>query len=611
MLNKLLYKQLEQKKISTATFEEHLKNYVSGFPFLKIVDAATPDRGIHILSESQIIESIRLAESYNGDLYKFVPASGAASRMFKDLYEANEILSELENSKTIYENSCSISNSSGTISNSSRSLSNNSSSISNSSGSISNSSRSLSNNSGLLPNAAKVFLDNFREFPFCGDSDLLNFVLYNKGLNYGSMPKGLIKFHKYNFTDNNLNNNLNNNSKDNSKDNSNDNPNNNSKDNSNDNYNNCSNNYVTYSRTAFEEHLVEGALYAKNHNKIVNISFTVSPEHMNDFKQLYSKVKDKYQDTYDCIYNINFSTQSPSTDIIAVDENNSPFIIENGKYLFRPGGHGALLKNLNKIKSNIIIIKNIDNVVKENHIYDTIKWKKVLIGRAILLQQQIFSYIGLLNDYKYCDNKDNKDNNGNNGNNGNKDNNDNNDNNGNINNLKPIIKFLKDEFCIEMPDSALSLPVDKLKKLLMAKLNRPLRICGMVKNQGEPGGGPFIIRNNDGSTSLQILESAQINMSDKKSALAVSHSTHFNPVDIVCAVNNYKGEKFNLQKFSDPATGFISSKSYQGRKLKAQELPGLWNGSMSDWNTQFVEVPISTFNPVKTVVDLLRPMHRD
>jgi hypothetical protein len=235
------------------------------------------------------------------------------------------------------------------------------------------------------------------------------------------------------------------------------------------------------------------------------------------------------------------------------------------------------LQNLNNIDSNIIVIKNIDNVVKESLLSQTIKWKKILIGKVISLQTKVFEYLNLLYSARITDE-----------------------------NICEISGFLESEFCVDLS----GVKSENLVNVLKEKLNRPIRVCGMVRNLGEPGGGPFIIRENDGTTSLQILEGAQINPDDDQAQAALKNSTHFNPVDIVCAIRNYRGEKFNLMDYVDNSTGFISEKSYKGKVLKAQELPGLWNGSMSNWNTQFIETPIVTFNPVKTVLDLLRDTHR-
>lgn len=479
-------KQLKKRGISQEQIQTQLTHFKNGFPFLNILHAATPQRGITVLSESEMKSAVQFAESYRGNICKFVPASGAASRMFKDLFEAVAIL---QSGKQLDEQS-----------------------------------------------PAKEFLNNVTSFPFFDDLGILTLTLFSKGLNYGETPKGLIAFHKYEHEN----------------------------------------------RTPFEEHLVEGAQYAKKQNGDVKMVITVSPEHMEGFKELFLAVKEKYEKRYHCRYDVEFTTQSPSTDIIAVDEQNEPFRKENGEILFRPGGHGALLQNLNAIESDIIIIKNIDNVIKESLLGETIRWKKILIGRAALLQESAALFMKELDEYAHVsDIPDSR-----------------------INEIKA---FLEIEFCVTIPSD-----MDKMSTvwMLKEKLNRPVRVCGMVKNEGEPGGGPFIIKHPDNTTSLQILESAQIDPSNPTSVSVVKNSTHFNPVDLVCAVKDYKGNKFDLMKYSDPSTGFISSKSYEGRKLKAQELPGLWNGAMSNWNTQFIEVPLITFNPVKTVLDLLRKEHQ-
>lgn len=488
MLSSNEQNQLKERGISQEKFNSQLNNFKNGFPFLTIINAATPAKGIKILHESEQTVSIHTAEHFNGEICKFVPASGAATRMFKDLFEAVTLVRE--------------------------------------GGSIAEGS------------PAHKFISNITKFPFFNEEGILKLTLYPQGLNYGAKPKGLIEFHQY----------------------------------------------ETGNRTSFEEHLVEGALYARKKEGGVKMVVTVSPEHIEGFETLLDSVREKYEKKFNCTYRIEFTTQSPSTDIIAVDMENRPFLKENGDFLFRPGGHGALLENLNRIDSDIIVIKNIDNVVKESLIDQTIRWKKILSGKVIELQGKAFEYLKKMDDFSAGNSDLSK---------------------------RPddliheIVSFLACEFCVEFP----AMPKEELIGELRNKLNRPIRVCGMVKNEGEPGGGPYIVMAPDGTTSLQILEEAQIEKSNAASMQAVAHATHFNPVDLVCAVKNYKGEKFNLSEFSDPLTGFISSKSYEGRPLKAQELPGLWNGAMSNWNTQFVEVPLITFNPVKTVLDLLRDQH--
>jgi hypothetical protein len=373
-------------------------------------------------------------------------------------------------------------------------------------------------------------LSKCKDFNIGCKTGVLRLLLFEDGLNYGSLPKGLIKFHKYS----------------------------------------------NESRTPIEEHLIEACEYAKSRDGIARMTVTVSPEHHACFSKLYESLKDKFQNIKGLATDVCFTLQKPSTDTIAVNENDEPFRKPDGSILFRPGGHGALIENLNDINSPIIFIKNIDNVAKENLLPETVKWKKVLGGTLISVQKKIFNYLKELdgeNNYEL---------------------------------LLEVSDFMDKVLCIKLP----SVPDEILKDFIREKLNRPIRVCGMVKNTGEPGGGPFIVKDADGSTSPQILESAQLNSNDPSFRELMEKSTHFNPVDLACSFINYNGEKFDLHKYIDPETGFISNKSIEGHPLKAQELPGLWNGAMSQWNTIFVEVPAITFNPVKTVFDLLRNEHQ-
>lgn len=358
-------------------------------------------------------------------------------------------------------------------------------------------------------------------------------LLEAAGLNYGALPKGLLKFHRY----------------------------------------------EDGSRTPLEEHLVEGALYAANKNGKVNVHFTVSPEHRRLFENLVADKAAVYAKKYGVDYNVTFSEQKPCTDTIAADMNNQPFR-DNGKLLFRPGGHGALIENLNDLDADIIFIKNIDNVVPDKLKGDTVLYKKLIAGVLVALQQKAFAYLELLDSGRYTHEQ-----------------------------VLEILQFLQKKLFCKNPETK-NLEDAELVLYLKEKLNRPMRVCGMVKNVGEPGGGPFLAYNSDGTISLQILESSQIDMDDPEKKEMFEKGTHFNPVDLVCAVRDYKGHKFDLVNFVDKATGFISYKSKNGKDLKALELPGLWNGAMSDWNTVFVEVSLSTFNPVKTVNDLLREQHQ-
>ena len=481
MLSEHLKAQIDARGISAETFETQLKNFETGFPYLTIEAAATPAKGIKVLSEDEQAKYIAAADAFAGNVCKFVPASGAATRMFKDLFEAADALKAGEKLKE--------------------------------------------------GSPAAQFVENITLFPVFDAQNILNLTLYPKAWNYGSMPKGLIQFHKY----------------------------------------------ENENRTPFEEHLVEGALYAKDKNGDVRMVVTVSVEHQKGFEELYAQVKEKYEQRFGCKYHVTFTNQQPSTDIVAVDMENKPFTKDDGSLLFRPGGHGALLANLNDIDADVLVIKNIDNVVKESLLDETIRWKKILVGMATELQAKVFGYLKQLDEQGDAVSAEL---------------------------VAEIKEFMEKEFCVSVPQTGA-----ELVKVLREKLDRPVRICGMVKNEGEPGGGPYVILGEDGTTSLQILEAAQIDKNNSKAMEAMKGATHFNPVDLVCAVKNYKGEKYDLSKHTDPKTGFISEKSFQGRALKAQELPGLWNGAMSDWNTQFVETPLITFNPVKTVLDLLREQH--
>lgn len=487
--------------------EAQVERFKRGFSWLDIVAAATPGNGIEILDEKGQKEAADYlsAADVKGKC-KFVPASGAASRMFKDIFAGME-----------------------------------------------------------EPNdAVRTLSGRIRDFAFYDPSvfpeggNVAKELLTKDGLDYGSKPKGVLKFHRY----------------------------------------------PSEVRTALAEHLVEGQAYMRNADNSVNLVVTISPEHQALFEGALNDVKDDFEKRYGVKYNIRFVYQDKATDTVAVDMDNRPFLKEDGTVLFRPAGHGALIYNLNGIDDELVSIKNIDNVCVERMQPETAHWKTVLMGRALQLRDRIFGYIYALDQIEACQ----------------------------LHNPDPHIPgynallqdafatdeaqelcneiedFLRSELCVEIP---LAKGCRERAEALRAKLNRPIRVCGMVRNLGEPGGGPYIVRGKDGSTSLQILESAQINRDDDEAVKAMSGATHFNPVDLVCCLRDFKGDKFNLLDFVDEETGFISSKSYQGRELKALELPGLWNGSMSDWNTLFVEVPVETFNPVKVVLDLLRPAHQE
>jgi len=495
-------KQIESRGSSAKNVQSQLDRFKKGFPWMKIVSAATPGRGIMVLSEEEEKAAVKYYENakVNGKC-KFVPASGAASRMFKDIFSG---LATLEDEGVD------------------------------------------------VPKDSAVdrLAKNIKSFAFWSEDlfgepedsptyrlKVAETLLREPGLGYGKKPKGVILFHRYE-------------------------------------------NEV---RTAFAEHLVEAQDYMRNDDNTANLVVTISPEHRELFEEVLEEVKMKYEARYGVKYYVEFTYQDPATDTIAADPSGKPFRTDKDELLFRPGGHGALIYNLNKVDAEMVSIKNIDNVSNERLLPVTAKYKKVLMGKALELRDKIFGYLNGLDEAgdpssaksrRLCD---------------------------------EIEAFLDKMLCIQLP---LTTSPEQRVAMLRSKLDRPIRVCGMVKNEGEPGGGPFVIAGKDGSSNLQILESVQINKNDSRSSEILANATHFNPVDLVCCLHDYKGHKYDLLKYVDEDAGFISSKSFQGRELQALELPGLWNGAMSDWNTLFVEVPLETFNPVKVVLDLLRPAHQ-
>ena len=332
-------------------------------------------------------------------------------------------------------------------------------------------------------------------------------------------------------------------------------------------------------RTPLEEHLVEAALYASSKGQ-ADVHFTVSREHRELFEALVERLLPEYEKRFGIRYHVSFSEQKPSTDTLAANMDNTPFRQDDGSLLFRPGGHGALIQNLGDLESDIVFIKNIDNVVPDRLKPATVRWKQVIAGVLVGAQEKSFEYLRLLDTGRYTHEQ-----------------------------IEEMIRFVRHTLSTDVPGLK-DLEDAELVSFLRSKLNRPMRVCGVVKNVGEPGGGPFLAYNPDGSISLQILESSQIDKGNPEYVRMFTEGTHFNPVDLVCGIRDYKGERFDLPRYVDPQTGFISYKSKNGRELKALELPGLWNGAMSNWATIFVEVPLETFNPVKTVNDLLRPEHQ-
>ncbi|WP_297064935.1 DUF4301 family protein [uncultured Duncaniella sp.] len=497
---------LKNKGISEAEVESQLQRFVTGFPYLKINDAARVGAGIFRLDDEEIDAALERWSEYlehGGEVCKFVPASGAASRMFKALFEyVDGGTDELKEGSPVAKLIADIDK--------------------------------LPFLPELRETVSRLYNKSLDELLAEGrNRDIIAAIVNPEGMNYGGLPKGLLKFHTY----------------------------------------------PEGSRTPIEEHLTEGAQTAANSKGIVNLHFTVSANHRKLFEEKLAEVIPATEERTGVKFNVTMSEQKPSTDTIAVNPDNTPFM-ENGQLLFRPGGHGALIQNLNDMESAVVFIKNIDNVVPDSKRGDTIRFKEVLGGLLLQVHDQIEEDL-LAIDEKIYTKED----------------------------IKRMLDYLNN--VLNVRDAKLeSMDDDSVVAYIREKLDRPLRVCGMVKNEGEPGGGPFIAYNTDGSTSPQILESNQVDPNNEEYQKMMASATHFNPVDLVCYIKDIHGKKFNLPEYVDPATGFISSKSSHGKELRAMELPGLWNGAMSDWNTVFVEVPISTFNPVKTVNDLLRPAHQ-
>ena len=508
---------LKTKGISLSEAKKQIKNFEKGFPSIKLVEPATIKKGILQISPKRMNDNVELYEDFSSEhkIVKFVPASGAASRMFKKLLEFR------------------------------------------------NSYRATSEDQLELmidqgPDSVYYFFKHLEEFAFFDKlykamykrgvsyeetikelryEKILNSLLTDKGLAYTNLPKALIPFHQYGKE----------------------------------------------VRTAFAEHLSEAARYSRSKGNVCYLHFTVSESHMELVKQHYELIKETFEEKYLVRFEVDFSIQNPSTDTLTVDMKNNPIRDESNDLIFRPGGHGALLQNLNSIDADIIFLKNIDNVCHDRFKDDSFYYKMVLGGMLIFLQDQICSFLKGLDSHTHPSLKV----------------------------IDTMMSFLERKLQITPPDEAHHWNKEKKTEYLKTKLNRPIRICGMVENEGEPGGGPFLIESPDGSLCPQIVESSQIDMQDELQVAILKKSTHFNPVDIVCSIKDYHGNTFNLNDFVDDNTGFISTKSIDGKEIKAQERPGLWNGSMANWISVFVEVPLITFNPVKSVNDLLMDQHQE
>lgn len=495
-------KQFRERNISLEEAEKQITRFIKGFSNIHLQRPAILKDGIKTLNENEKSGYIKTFDNIAPEIkiIKFIPSSGAATRMFQPFFK----FLELQDTGIIQH---------------------------------------------FIEKIEKIaFYDDLKKSLQKADkdinclikekkyTDIINRILESNGLNYKNLPKGLIKFHQY----------------------------------------------KNNSRTAFEEHIIEAIKFCKSKGNDIFIHFTVSPEHYEKFIEEQNRVFPSIEKYYNTCISISYSFQETSTDTIAVNLNNEPFRLKDGSILFRPGGHGALLHNLNNLDADLIFIKNIDNIAKEELSETSATYKKITGGMLITLKEKIHNYLKQIGNNEISENL--------------------------INN---ILGFLQQESSIHHPDNIYTYSLKEKAEYCYLQLNRPIRVCGMVKNEGEPGGGPFWIKNADGSIALQIVESAQIDNNNKNQIEIFNKSTHFNTVDIACCIKDYKGNKFDLSKFIDENTGFIAEKNYQGKKIKALELPGLWNGSMAKWITVFIEVPKNTFTPVKTVFDLLNEGHQN
>jgi hypothetical protein len=488
------------------TILEHIAIFKQGVSFTTLHSPCKVGHGITVLSERDLEQLAGLYDEAvaSGRVTKFVPASGAATRMFQSLLTYSEAKDDTDNA---------------------------------------------------AGQDVQRFVEHLQDFAFYDDlqtviskdgyaittlktqrqyRELCDYLLKPQGLNYANLPKALLQFHRY----------------------------------------------PDHCRTPLEEHLVEAAAYAQDCHHVARVHLTVTPAHIEAVQTHIDAIRSRYEHT-GVRYEITLSTQSPATDTIAVDLENQPFRDQDGHLLFRPGGHGALLANLQALDADIVFIKNIDNVVPDHLKETTYRYKRALGGYLVKLQNQLFAYLeqlatGVVDEAL----------------------------------LGEMWTFAGQQLAIMPPAGLTNQPLHDQSRWLMEHFNRPLRVCGMVRNEGEPGGGPFWVEQADGTLSLQIVEASQVNMASPEQRAILAASTHFNPVDLVCGMRDYRGRPFHLAQYVDPTTAFISQKTYAGQPLKALELPGLWNGAMAHWHTVFVEVPLCTFNPVKTVLDLLRAEHQ-
>ncbi len=513
----ILKKDIDNSELTAEQIIENVIQINQGMSSVRLEKPCVINDGIKKIEEKEYPELIAFHSraSAAGRLLKFVPASGAASRMYRKL----EILFHSNKNSSLDD-------------------------------------LRIDADEGISEAAFAVrYFENIKKFAFYPElaesvkksghdldrlingknlKAVIDYTLYKKGLNFKGLPKGLVPFHQY----------------------------------------------ENEKRTAFEEHLVEAVSYTADITGKSKLHFTISPDHLNILEDFFSSILPEYQKK-GLAFDISFSDQKKSTDTLSLLDDGSVLRDSYGDIVYRPAGHGALLENLNELNGDIVFIKNVDNVIQDRYKDTTIKYKKMLCGYLLKIQQATFSFLNQL---------------------------ENDDNPGAL--INRIEEFAKKTYCLIPAKEYSGYSPEEKNKYWTRQLNRPLRVCGMVKNEGHPGGGPFWVRNNRGELTKQIIEGSQVDFGNESQKKIFNSSTHFNPVDLVCGIRDYKGEKFDLLKFRDESAGFVSKKSFNGKQINALELPGLWNGSMSDWLTVFIEAPQITFTPVKEINDLLNEVHQ-
>ncbi|UCG12190.1 MAG: DUF4301 family protein [Deltaproteobacteria bacterium] len=509
--------QMERLGISQAKVETQLDMFRRGPHRLRLHRPCTLEDGIVVVdaTDEERLLTMWATGAAEGRLREFLPASGAATRMFAFVERTRKQMKTTNDETNLH---------------ASFETSSDLQSFNQFVGSL----RDFAFAEPLQDVMAKAGVSLQHRLDSGKYKEILDFLLGPQGLNYLALPKALIPFHRYS----------------------------------------------DHIRTALEEHLVEASHTVRDSARRCRVHFTVAPDSEEIIVHHGRKAAAKYGEKLGVQYELSFSLQKPASNTLAVDQENRPFRLPDGSLLFRPAGHGALLDNLNQVQGDIVFIKNIDNVVTDDLRDPVVYHQKVLAGMLLDLQQEVFRYLRLLQSGSTT-----------------------------ATDVQAVAEFVAHRLSVSLPDDSSQLGQEERVSWLYRILNRPLRVCGMVKNRGEPGGGPFWVQEASGRVSLQIVEGAQVDRTSPEQVEIFSASTHFNPVLLVCGLRDFQGQPFDLHDFVDSQAVFIAQKTEDGRELKALELPGLWNGGMAYWNTVFVQVPEETFNPVKTINDLLRPGH--